>query len=92
LWAGVYGSSTGERRRYKYAATAVAIIALFKYGMAAPFKRLERLQNYWMMPLPAATRWDLVSADAKLSIDDDMHKEVPELPEYAFHPNEEPVR
>jgi hypothetical protein len=50
----------------KYAATAVAIIALFKYGMGVPFKRLERLQSYWMMPLPAATQWELVAAAAKL--------------------------
>ena len=50
----------------KYAATAVAIIALFKYGMGVPFKRLERLQNYWMMPLPAATQWELVAAGGKL--------------------------
>jgi transposase len=50
----------------KYDETAVAIIALLKYGTGVPFKRLERLQEHLGMPLPAATQWDLMGAAAKL--------------------------
>jgi transposase len=50
----------------KYDATAVATIALLKYGAGMPFKRLERLQGQLGMPLPAATQWELVEAAAKL--------------------------
>jgi transposase len=50
----------------KYDETAVAIIALLKYGTGVPFKRLERLQEHLGMPLPATTQWDLMAAAAKL--------------------------
>ena len=44
----------------KYDVTAVAMIALLKYGTGVPFKRLERLQQQLGMPLPATTQWELV--------------------------------
>jgi len=50
----------------KYDETAVAMIALLKYGTGVPFKRQERLQGQLGMPLPAATQWELVEAAAKL--------------------------
>ena len=50
----------------KYAETAVAMIALLKYGTGVPFQRLERLQEQLGMPLSAATQWDLMAAAAKL--------------------------
>jgi transposase len=50
----------------KYDATAVAMIALLKYGTGVPFKRLERLEGQLAIPLPAATQWDLMAAAAKL--------------------------
>jgi transposase len=50
----------------KYAESAVAMIALLKYGTGVPFKRLERLQDHLGMPLPTTTQWDLVAAAAKL--------------------------
>jgi transposase len=50
----------------KYDATAVAMIALLKYGTGVPFKRTERLQGQLTMPLPAATQWELMEAAAKL--------------------------
>jgi hypothetical protein len=50
----------------KYDATAVAMIALLKYGTGMPFKRLETLQVHLGMPLSATTQWDLMSATAKL--------------------------
>ena len=50
----------------KYDATAVAMIALLKYGTGVPFNRLERLEEQLGMPLPAATQWELMAAAAKL--------------------------
>jgi transposase len=50
----------------KYDETAVAMIALLKYGTGVPFKRLERLHEHLGMPLAAATQWDLMAAAAKL--------------------------
>ena len=47
----------------KYEETAVAMIAVLKYGTGVPFKRLEGLQEHLGMPLPATTQWDLM-ADA----------------------------
>jgi hypothetical protein len=50
----------------KYDETAVAMIALLKYGTGVPFQRLERLQEQLEMPLSAATQWDLMAAAAEL--------------------------
>ena len=50
----------------KYDETAVAMIALLKYGIGVPFKRLERLQGQLGMPLPATTQWELMEAAANL--------------------------
>jgi transposase len=50
----------------KYDETAVAMVALLKYGTGVPFKRLEGLQEHLGMPLPATTQWDLMNAAAKL--------------------------
>jgi transposase len=49
----------------KYDETAVAMIALLKYGTGVPFKRLERFQEQLGMPLAATTQWDLMAAAAK---------------------------
>ncbi len=49
----------------KYDATAVAMIALMKYGTGMPFHRLERLEQQLGMPLPAATQWELLVAAAQ---------------------------
>jgi transposase len=51
----------GER---KYAFTAASMIALLKYGSGLPFNRLEGLQGYLEIPLPASTQWDIVKATA----------------------------
>jgi transposase len=50
----------------KYDETAVAMIALLKYGTGVPFKRLERLQEHLGMPVPATTQWDVMAAAWKL--------------------------
>jgi len=50
----------------KFDATAVAMIALLKYGTGMPFNRMERLEGQLGMPLPAATQWELMESAAKL--------------------------
>ncbi len=50
----------------KYDTTAVAMIALFKYGSGMPFHRMERLEGQLGIPLPAATQWELVERAAIL--------------------------
>ncbi len=50
----------------KYDETAVAMIAVLKYGTGVPFQRLERLQKQLGMPLSAATQWELMAAAAEL--------------------------
>jgi transposase len=50
----------------KYDATAVAMIALLKYGTGVPFNRLESLEQQLGMPLPATTQWELMEAAATL--------------------------
>jgi len=49
----------------KFDPTAVAMIALLKYGTAMPFNRMARLEGQLGMPLPAATQWELMEAAAK---------------------------
>jgi transposase len=48
----------------KYDTTAVAMIALLKYGTGVPFNRMERLEGHMGMPLPAATQWELMEPAA----------------------------
>jgi len=49
----------------KYDETAVAMMALMKYGTGVPFQRLERLQEQLGMPLAATTQWELLEVSAK---------------------------
>src|SRR4051812_19688319 len=49
----------------KYDVTAVAMIALLKYGTGIPFNRMERLETQLGIPLPAGTQWELMEAAAK---------------------------
>jgi len=49
----------------KFDPTAVAMIAVLKYGTGMPFNRMERLEGELGMPLPAATQWGLMEAAAK---------------------------
>jgi len=50
----------------KFDTTAVAMIALLKYGTGMPFNRMERLEGHLGIPLPATTQWELMAAFAKL--------------------------
>jgi transposase len=53
-----------EADEHKYDATAGSMIGLLKYGSGLPFNRLEGLQGYLEIPLPASTQWDTVQAVA----------------------------
>ena len=48
----------------KYDATAIAMIALLKYGAGVPFTRLERIEAQLGIPLPAPTQWELMEQGA----------------------------
>jgi transposase len=48
----------------KYDVTAVAMIALLKYGTGVPFTRVARLETQLGIPLPAATQWELMESAA----------------------------
>jgi len=50
----------------KYEVTAIAMIALLKYGTGVPFKRLAQLQDSLGVPLPPATQWELLKHTAVL--------------------------
>jgi transposase len=50
----------------KYDTTAVAMIALLKYGTGMPFHRMARLEGQLGIPLPPATQWELVEQAASL--------------------------
>src|SRR5262249_3625963 len=57
-------AAPAEAGSAKYDATAGSMIALLKYGSGLPFNRLEGLQGYLEIPLPASTQWDIVAAVA----------------------------
>jgi transposase len=44
----------------KYDETAPAMVGLFKYGAGLPWNRLEQVQRWLGVPLPASTQWELV--------------------------------
>jgi transposase len=49
----------------KYDTTAVAMIALLKYGTGVPFNRMERLEDTTGDSIAGATQWELMEAAAK---------------------------
>jgi hypothetical protein len=49
----------------KYDETAASRIAVLKYGAGFPFHRLERLEERFGIPLPAATQWECVQEAAR---------------------------
>jgi transposase len=62
----------------KYDMTAVAMIALLKYGTGMPFNRMERLETQLGIPLPAATQWELTepAADSLEPILDELIRQA----------------
>jgi transposase len=49
----------------KYDPTVGSMIALLRYGYGMPFHRQETLQGNLGIPLPDATQWDIVDAQAE---------------------------
>jgi transposase len=45
--------------------SAMAMVALLKYGAGTPFYRIERLQRNLGIPMPASTQWDMVERAAE---------------------------
>jgi transposase len=48
----------------KYDESAIAMMALLKYGAGVPFYRLEKLQRDLGLPMPSSTQWDQVEKGA----------------------------
>jgi transposase len=48
----------------KHDESAMAMLALLKYGCGFPLHRLEKLQDHLGHPLPASTQWDILNASA----------------------------
>ena len=44
----------------KYSDSAKAMMAVLRYGMGMPLHRLEKTQQYFQIPVPASTQWELV--------------------------------
>lgn len=53
-------SSPEEAGPNKYDPTVASIIALLRYGQGLPWNRIEQLQNWAGIPLPASIQWELV--------------------------------
>ena len=49
-----------QARHGKFHPSANAAVAISKYGLGVPFKRLEKWQKYMGIPLPDATQWEMV--------------------------------
>lgn len=52
-------SAPDEAHGPKYDASAVAMMALLRYGAGMPLNRLDRLQKNLDTPLPASTQWEV---------------------------------
>ena len=53
-----------EARGPKFDATAVAAIALGRYGMGLPHNRMAKLQQHMKLPVPASTQWSVLAENA----------------------------
>jgi hypothetical protein len=48
----------------KYDPTVVSVVATLRYGEGMPGNRLQRIQHFARVPLPASVQWELVRAAA----------------------------
>ena len=55
-----------EAQGPKFSETAVAMMALLRYGNGQPLNRLDDLQGHLKTPVPASTQWGVVSQSAVL--------------------------
>lgn len=56
--------SPPEARGPKFDETAVAMIAICRYGMGLPHYRLAKLQQHMKLPVPASTQWSVLAENA----------------------------
>jgi transposase len=49
-----------EAGRDKYDPTVASVVATLRYGEGMPWKRLQRMQQFAGIPLPASDQWELV--------------------------------
>lgn len=55
-----------NRNGRTYDPSAMAMMAIFRYGYGLPWNRLEKLQESMGVPLPASTQWEKTEAAANL--------------------------
>jgi len=53
-----------EARGPKFDATAIATIALARYGMGLSHNRMAKLQQHMKLPVPASTQWAVLAENA----------------------------
>ena len=65
-----------EALKPKYDETAVAMMALLRYGAGMPLNRLDRLQRNLETPVPASTQWEVVRdhVDAFAPVHDELKR------------------
>ena len=59
-------NAPGDKTGRDYDATAMAMIAILKYGYGFPWNRLAKLQQSFGIPLAATTQWEKTEAAADL--------------------------
>jgi len=50
----------------KYDPSAGVMLALMRYGVGLPMYRMAKWQNYFGVPVPAATQWELIAAASEI--------------------------
>ena len=55
-----------EAQGPKFTESAIAMMALLRYGNGQPLHRLDHLQGYLKAPIPASTQWQVVSQSVDL--------------------------
>lgn len=56
--------SPPEARGPKFDETAVAMIAIGRYGMGLPHNRMAKLQEHMKLPVPSSTQWSVLAENA----------------------------
>jgi len=48
----------------KFDESAVAMLALCRYGLGLPHSRIAHMQQYMQLPIPTSTQWDVIAQNA----------------------------
>lgn len=54
-----------EARQGKYDSSVGVMLAVMRYGAGLPMYRMDKWQQYFGVPLPASTQWELIDAASK---------------------------